>query len=84
MGNWVEVVQGGCAARQKPQAQPIMGYHYAGHRTLRSAQVKTKLVQRFLQLRQLKAETAALTEEGLLPPQSWTWPEFGEMHMRVP
>ncbi|CAJ1461140.1 unnamed protein product, partial [Effrenium voratum] len=82
IGNWTENPQGGLGAR--PRACATMGMHYAGFKTLRSAQIKVKLVERFLQLWKIKAKDVALTPEGLLPAHSWTWPELALLHQRTP
>ena len=39
---------------------------------------------RFFALWKQKAPHIALNKEGLLPPHSWTWPEFQELHLNTP
>ncbi|CAJ1330278.1 unnamed protein product, partial [Effrenium voratum] len=77
LGNILEV-------SMKRRACATMGMHYAGFKTLRSAQIKVKLVEQFLQLWRIKAKDVALTPEGLLPAHSWTWPELALLHQRTP
>ena len=83
VGNWTDVVQGGWRSAPRPVATLPMSRHYAGGKTVRSAAVKLKLIQRFMQLWGEHCKSAALTSDGLLPAHSWSWEEFASVHARV-
>ena len=76
VGSWTEIPQGGGTIAPRPKAAIPMGLHYGGHKVLRSAVVKTCLLERFLALWQLHRQHVTLTPEGLLPADSWTWADF--------
>ena len=83
VGNWTDIVQGGGRSTPRPAATLPMSRHYAGGKTVRSATVKLKLVNRFLQLWEVHCQSIALTAEGLLPAHSWSWAELAALHARV-
>ena len=77
LGSWVEVPSaGGPTPQRKSRATWSMGVHYAGQKVVHSALLKEALVKRFLQLWQLKQPELALTHDGLLPRDSWSWQEL--------
>ena len=82
VGNWSEVPQGGGLTAPRNKASTPMGRHYAGHKVMRSAVVKVRLLDRFFELWQLQKST--LTPEGLLPVDSWTWKELQDLHAKMP
>ena len=86
IGNWVEVAQGGFQDPQtrKARASIPMRVHYSAEKVLRSVQVKQRCVDRLLHLWKLKQPALALTEEGLLPRDSWMWEEVMMAHTRTP
>ena len=86
IGNWVEVAQGGFQDPQtkKARASIPMGVHYSAEKVLRSVQVKQRCVDRLLHLWKLKQPSLALTEEGLLPRDSWMWEEVMMAHTTTP
>ena len=61
-----------------------MGVHYAGQKVVHSGLLKAALIQRFLQLWELKQPELALTHEGLLPRDSWSWQELAVANERFP
>ena len=86
IGNWVEVAQGGFQDPQhrKARASIPMGLHYSSEKVLRSVQVKQRCVDRLLALWRVKQPSVALTEEGLLPRESWMWEEVMVAHASNP
>ena len=86
IGNWVEVAQGGFQDPQtrKARASIPMGVHYSAEKVLRSVQVKQRCVDRLLHLWKVKQPSLALTEEGLLPRDSWMWEEVMMAHATTP
>lgn len=61
-----------------------MGRHYGGHKVLRSAVVKVRLMERFLELWKLQRQHVSLNAEGLLPVDSWRWPDLQALHRQTP
>lgn len=84
VGNWTEVPQGGGLTAPRPKAAMTMGRHYGGHKVLRSAVVKVRLLERFLELWKLQRQHVSLTAEGLLPVDSWRWPDLQALHRQTP
>eukprot|EP00434_Breviolum_minutum_P027782 symbB.v1.2.024570.t1/scaffold2273.1/size83577/1 len=86
VGSWIELPAGGGPQgkdRRERAALP-MGLHYSGQKTHRSAVVKLKLWKRFMFLARRKMSGMALTQDGLLTPKSWMWPEFCQDHLNAP
>lgn len=86
VGSWIELPAGGGPQgkdRRERAALP-MGLHYSGQKTHRSAVVKLKLWKRFMFLARRKMSGMALTQDGLLTPKSWMWPEFWQDHLNTP
>ncbi|CAL1126534.1 unnamed protein product [Cladocopium goreaui] len=84
VGNWTEVPQGGGLTAPRPKAAMTMGRHYGGHKVLRSALVKVRLMERFLELWKLQRQHVSLNAEGLLPVDSWRWPDLQALHRQTP
>ena len=84
VGNWSEVPQGGGLPVARSRATMPMGRHYSGHKVLRSAVVKVRLLDRFFELWQLHRPQVTLTSDGLLPVDSWTWKDFQALHQQTP
>ena len=85
LGSWVEVPSaGGPTPQRKSRATWSMGVHYAGQKVVHSGLLKAALIQRFLQLWELKQPELALTHEGLLPRDSWSWQELAVANERFP
>ena len=86
IGNWVEVAQGGFQDPQtrKARASIPMGVHYSAEKVLRSVQVKQRCLDRLMALWKLKQPSVAMTEEGLLPRESWMWEEVMMAHSTAP
>jgi len=85
LGSWVEVPSaGGPTPQRKSRATWSMGVHYAGQKVVHSGLLKAALVKRFLQLWELKQPELALTHEGLLPRDSWSWQELAVANERFP
>ena len=80
MGNWQEIPEGGRQTGPKPKMVMAMGQHYAGQQVLRSAAVKCTLVKRILGLFSVKQPSFALTAEGLLVRDVWSWDELAALH----
>ena len=77
VGSWVEIPAGGGPnPAKKSRATWLMGRHYAGGQTERSASVKRAILQRFWRLFHMKKGELALTDGHLLPRGSWTWQEL--------
>lgn len=84
IGSWMELPSsGGPTPSRKFRAVWIMGRHYAGGQTVRSAAVKRSILQRFWKLFQLKQGELALTDQQLLPRGSWTWQELAAANDRM-
>ena len=84
IGSWVELPSGGGPApTRKSRAIWIMGRHYAGGQTERSAAVKRSILQRFWKLFHLKQGELATTDQHLLPRGSWTWQELAAANDRL-
>eukprot|EP00435_Cladocopium_sp_Y103_P025431 s4491_g6.t1 len=84
IGSWVEVPgAGGPVPTKKSRAVWLMGRHYSGGQTERSAFVKRAILQRFWQLFHLKRGELALTDQSLLPRGSWTWQELAAANDRL-
>ena len=85
IGNWTELPEGGHGdpSRKKSKANIPMGFHYAGGKLERSATTKRKCVARFLQMMQKKLTSSSLSEDGLLPRDSWGWGEFASLHQEM-
>ena len=85
LGSWVEVPSaGGPTPQRKSRATWSMGVHYAGQKVVHSGLLKAALIKRFLQLWELKQPELALTHEGLLPRDSWSWQELAVANERFP
>eukprot|EP00435_Cladocopium_sp_Y103_P045120 s83_g12.t2 len=85
VGSWTEVTQGGGRSVPRAKASTPMGRHYyAGSRVLRSAVVKVRLLDRFMELWRLRQPHVQLTSDGLLPVDAWTWQGFQELHSQTP
>ena len=85
IGSWIEIPSGGGPAPAgKSRAIWLMGRHYAGGQTERSASVKVAILQRFWQLFNLKKGELAMTDKHLLPQGSWTWQELAVANDRLP
>lgn len=85
IGNWTELPEGGHGdpSLKKSKANIPMGLHYAGGKLERSATTKRKCVARFLQMMQKKLTSSSLSEDGLLPRDSWGWGEFASLHQEM-
>ena len=83
IGNWIEQPQGG-GGINRPRAVVTMGIHYSGQRTLASAQVKIRLLDRLFELWERQKDSCAMTEQGLLEVDAWTWPGLQAMHLQYP
>eukprot|EP00435_Cladocopium_sp_Y103_P017200 s2946_g4.t1 len=77
IGNWCDIPgHGGPAPTYKPQRASLpMGLHYAGQKVARAAQIKRHALECFFKLWRRKQPEVALTHEGLLAPDSWSWQE---------
>ena len=86
IGNWVEIAQGGFQDPQTRKARACipMGVHYSAEKVLRSVQVKQRCLDRLMALWKLKQPSVAMTEEGLLPRESWMWEEVMMAHATAP
>lgn len=80
VGNWQEIPEGGRQVGVKPRNNVVMGQHYAGQQVLRSAAVKNSLVKRILGLFYEKQASFALTADGLLVRDVWSWDEMAALH----
>ena len=84
VGSWIEIpAAGGPSPTTKSRATWIMGRHYAGGQTERSAAVKRAILQRFWKLFHMKQGEIAMTDQHLLPRGSWTWPELAVANDRL-
>ena len=80
VGNCQEIPEGGRQVGPKPKLVLAMGQRYAGQQVLRSAAVKCTLVKRILGLFSVKQPSFALTAEGLLVRDVWSWDEMAALH----
>ena len=77
LGSWTEIPAGGGPQATKKQRATIdMSMHYAGQKTIRSAEIKRSILARFFKVFRRKQAELALCDRGLLLRDSWTWPEF--------
>ena len=84
IGNWVEIpAGGGPQTTKKEKAVLDMGFHYAGQKLFRSAQIKGAIMQRFFKLYRQKAPELALSATGFLRVDAWTWPELCTMDQEI-
>ena len=80
LGSWVEIPSGGGPQpSKKEKAVMDMGYHYAGQKVVRSAQIKSAILRRFFRLYRIKAPELALSGTGHMKFDAWTWPELCSM-----
>ena len=85
LGSWVEVPSaGGPTPQRKSRATWSMGVHYAGQKVVHSGLLKVALIKRFLHLWQLKQPELALTHDGLVPRDAWSWQELASANERFP
>lgn len=77
LGSWAEIpAGGGPQPSKKVRATVEMSLHYAGQKTIRSAEIKRNIMARFFQVFRRKQPELALCDRGLLLRDSWTWPDF--------
>ena len=80
LGSGVEIPSGGGPqATKKEKAVMDMGFHYAGQKVVRSAQIKGAILHRFFSLYRIKSPEFALSGTGLMKFDAWTWPELCSM-----
>ena len=80
IGSWVEIpCGGGRQATKKEKAVMDMGFHYAGHKVVQSAQIKIAILHRFFRLYRLKVPELALSGTGQMKFDAWTWSELCSM-----
>ena len=75
---------GGPTPQRKSRATWTTGVHYAGQKVVHSGLLKAALVQGFLHLWQQKQPSLALTHDGLLPRDSWSWQDLAGANEAFP
>ena len=84
LGSWAEIpAGGGPQPSKKTRATVEMSLHYAGQKTIRSAEVKRSILARFFQVFRRKQGELALCDRGLLLRDAWSWPDFMAVNEHV-